>query len=84
MTKFEDLTDKLEHLGWRRYMGDAFNWKFGDTGRFVDIDLPYIDIHIYKDGEKYGSYLSVIEFNLFNELLKCDELYMQHNENLVV
>lgn len=62
----ESAKEKLIKLGWEEYIPD--NWKMDN--RYVDMDLPYIDIHCYHDEEKYGSYLTVEEFMLFSELIK--------------
>lgn len=84
MTRFEEIVEELRHIGWEMYMENVFSWKYGDTGRFVDIDLPYIDIYTYNNGEKYCGYLTSHEFDLFNDLLKCEEFLNKHEENLIV
>ena len=65
----EEIIKKLQDLGW--YNRDYYNcFEYFETGRYVEIDLPYIDFYIYKDEEKYKGYLDVGEFKLFYKLVE--------------
>jgi len=60
----------IEKLGWKRpYRGNYEYWKYGTTNRYIDIGLPYIDLYVYSDGEKFSSYLTVTEMRLFSDLV---------------
>ena len=69
--KLDDIIAQLEGHGWFRYMGrdDLDHWKT-NTNRYVRLDHPYVDIYFYKNEEKYGSYLTEAELDLFNQLIQ--------------
>ena len=68
----EEIINALVERGWYRYLGeeDLFHWKTKNSNRYVDIELPYIDLYVYADGEKYKTYLAVDELNTFNSLIQ--------------
>lgn len=68
----EDLLETLTNMGWYRYLGeeDLCHWKTKGSNRYVDIELPYIDIYTYADEEKYKSWLSIVELHTFNTLVQ--------------
>ena len=66
--KRANLIKKLECMGWVRYMNDDYNWQC--KNRYVGIEFPYINIYVFAEQEKWKSYLTVAEFDLFNKLMK--------------
>ena len=68
----EEIVAQLNKLGWVQYLGndDYYNWKTDGSNRYVEIDGRYIDIFAYSDEEKWGTYLTAEEFDLFNQLVK--------------
>lgn len=72
----EEIKAKLKDLEWQDLMGDGLCWKWG-INRYVDIDLPYIDVYCY-DGEtesKVCGYLTSEELELFNALVESMRYY---------
>lgn len=55
---------KLEKLGWECCCPPSC-FRFKGSDRYVDLDLPYIDVYVYLDEQKYGSYLTVAETKAF-------------------
>lgn len=68
----EELLEALANMGWYRYLGkkDLCHWKTKDSNRYVDIELPFIDIYAYADEEKYKTWLSIVELHTFNTLVQ--------------
>lgn len=62
----EEIISELTKLGWIQYLGDIFHWQ--NMNRYVDYEFTYVDIYAYQEEEKYCSYLTTKEFNLFNKL----------------
>ena len=63
------IIKKLHALGWSDEK-DHLLWKYGDTNRYLEIKLPYIDFFILDYTGKWRGYLTVKEFFLFSKLVK--------------
>ncbi len=68
----EELLEALADMGWCRYLGeeDLCHWKTKHSNRYVDIELPFIDIYTYADEEKYKTWLSIVELHTFDTLVQ--------------
>lgn len=64
------IIKKLAKLGWKAYLSDHMYFKYEGSNRYVDIDLPYIDIYTYTEEGMYKGYLTIKEFKLFYKLSK--------------
>lgn len=69
MTK-KQVLQALVEAGWEQYMGkdDYRYWRLSGSNRYVDIESPYVDIYAYADEEKWGTYLTIKEMDLFTNL----------------
>lgn len=68
----EEIVAQLKKLNWVQYLGndDYCSWKTDCSNRYVEINGRYIDIFAYSDEEKWGTYLTAEEFDLFNQLIQ--------------
>lgn len=80
-TMLYSAVTRIEQLGWERYLGreDIYHWRTRNSNRYVDICLPYVDIYVYKNEEKYRSWLSVEELNAFNALTQLLDTQKKDN-----
>ena len=70
MVQKEKIIQSLRQENWEPYMGveNYHYWKTSDSNRYVDIEGVYIDIYVYKDEEKWGTWLNIKEMELFTNL----------------
>lgn len=61
-----ELEEGLKKLGWKK----IFNGSWQNGNRYVDYDEKYVDVYIWKDGEKVAGYLTIEEYKLFYSLIK--------------
>lgn len=67
------IIKKLESMNWHLisiYSKRQYNFEYDGTNRYLELSNKYLDVYVYKDGEKYKGYLSTEELEVFYKLSK--------------